>query len=123
MSGEIVERRDQVLTAGGFLPPSAILLSAFCRLRSINGPFLTERGIYQFWISDCGFWILERPKNLRPKNLFPPPIFHDHVVCALIVTRLVTSSRLPPRCDWIASTGRFAFTAAMRVIDWVHGDA
>src|SRR5688572_18089144 len=57
MSGEIVERRDHVLIAGGFFPPSAIRCSVRTMLKSINGPFFNERGIFQFWILDCRFWI------------------------------------------------------------------
>src|SRR3569623_2043948 len=52
--GVIVERRDQVRIAGGFGPPLAIRLRALCRLRSIKGPFLSERGIpnFEFRISN-----------------------------------------------------------------------
>src|SRR5215204_1302146 len=46
ISGEIVERRDHVLIAGGFLPPSAIRCSVLATLRSIKGPFFNERGIF-----------------------------------------------------------------------------
>src|SRR5829696_9138796 len=63
ISGEIVERRDQVLIAGGFFPPSAIRFNCFATLRSMNGPFFNERGIFQFWIADFGSRIspLHRP--------------------------------------------------------------
>src|SRR5436190_1744550 len=52
ISGDIVERRDQVLIACGFEPLSAIRRSTFCRLKSMNGPFFNERGIIQFRISN-----------------------------------------------------------------------
>jgi hypothetical protein len=45
ISGEIVERRDQVLIACGLFAPSLILFKTFWTLKSIKGPFLTERGI------------------------------------------------------------------------------
>jgi hypothetical protein len=57
MSGVMVERRDQVLIAGGFDPPAAILAKVLERLLSIKGPFLTERGIiliFRLRIADCG---------------------------------------------------------------------
>jgi hypothetical protein len=57
MSGEIVERRDHVLIAGGFFPPSAIRCSVLATLKSINGPFFNERGISL--ISDCGLRIAD----------------------------------------------------------------
>src|SRR5215216_5307406 len=52
ISGVIVERRDHVLIACGFEPPSEIRRKAFCRLMSMNGPFFNERGIIQFRISN-----------------------------------------------------------------------
>jgi len=51
MSGVIVERRDQVLIAGGFFPPSAIRCSVRTMLKSIKGPFFNERGISS-WNAD-----------------------------------------------------------------------
>src|SRR5947209_20197425 len=44
-SGVMVERRDQVLIAGGRLAPARISSTFFSRCRSMNGPFLTERAI------------------------------------------------------------------------------
>src|ERR1041385_196159 len=44
-SGVMVERRDQVLIAGGRLAPPRISSTFFSKCRSMNGPFLTERAI------------------------------------------------------------------------------
>src|SRR2546423_5465866 len=44
-SGVMVERRDQVLIAGGRLPPCRISSTFFSRCRSMNGPFFTERAM------------------------------------------------------------------------------
>src|SRR4051794_16437259 len=45
ISGVIVERRDQVLIAGGRALPARIRSTAFAMLLSTNAPFLTERAI------------------------------------------------------------------------------
>src|SRR3569623_1384779 len=48
MSGMIVERRDQVLMT--FFSPAALRTSTFLRRwSSMNGPFLSERGIWGSW--------------------------------------------------------------------------
>src|ERR1043165_419615 len=44
-SGVMVERRDQVLIAGGRLAPPRISSTFFSKCRLMNGPFLTERAI------------------------------------------------------------------------------
>src|SRR4030095_7649468 len=46
MSGEIVERRDQVLMTGGLCPPLRTFSTTFRMLLSMKGPFFTERAIY-----------------------------------------------------------------------------
>ena len=63
ISGVIVDRRDQVRIAGGFAPPSLILLSVRERLRSTNGPFFNERGIYL--ISNYQLRITIEIRNLK----------------------------------------------------------
>src|SRR5690349_22505160 len=47
----------------------------------------------------------------------------DEFVGPLIVPRLIAARGLAPGCYRIASTGGFAFTAAVRVVDRVHRDA
>src|SRR6185503_17789005 len=54
--------------------------------------------------------------------LLAPPV-HNEFVCALVVARLVAAGRLAPRSHRVTPAGRFAFTAAMRVIDRVHRNA
>src|SRR4051794_20044848 len=44
-SGVMVERRDQVLIAGGRAAPVRTCSTFFSRCLSMNGPFLTERAI------------------------------------------------------------------------------
>src|SRR5437764_13454160 len=56
-SGVMVERRDQVLIAGGRLAPARISSTFFSRCRSMNGPFLTERAIVFSLRSKRG-WVL-----------------------------------------------------------------
>src|SRR5687767_13158073 len=56
-------------------------------------------------------------------QLLNSPIPHNHFLSALVVTRLVAASRLPPGRYWIAAARSFSFTAAMRVIDRIHRDA
>jgi len=55
MSGVIVERRDQVRITCGRWPPARIRSTIFRIPLSTQGPFLTERGIFnfQFLIADC----------------------------------------------------------------------
>src|SRR5205085_11141288 len=63
-SGVMVERRDQVLIAGGREAPCRISSTFFSKCRSMNGPFFTERAIaFRFAplpIADFGLWIAEQ---------------------------------------------------------------
>src|SRR5258708_24368941 len=47
----------------------------------------------------------------------------NELVCALVVARLVAASRLAPGCNGMASAGSLALTAAMRMVNRVHGHA
>src|SRR5207248_2247256 len=53
------------------------------------------------------------------KSTFTSPV-NDHLVCALVVARLVSAGRLSPGRDRMASTRSFAFTTAVRMVDRVH---
>src|SRR5690349_10668537 len=55
--------------------------------------------------------------------LLDSPISHDHLLRALVVTRLITARRLTPGRHRITAAGSFSFTTAVRVIDRVHRDA
>src|SRR5215212_10281676 len=106
MSGVIVERRDQVLITGGRCAPARAFSTAFRMPLSMNGPFLTERAIslQSFPIANFRFPI-GNPRRLLPnwqlaidnRQLLGSPILQDHLLCALVAARLVTTSRLAPR--------------------------
>src|SRR5271165_6187723 len=48
---------------------------------------------------------------------------HDELIGPLVIARLVAAGRLAPRSHRVTSATGLAFTAAMRVIDRVHGYA
>src|SRR3954451_2791647 len=98
ISGTIVERRDQVritfFSFRVFMPSTFVM-----RWASINGPFFVERAIYT-----C---------------LFRPAV-HDERIGPLIVTRLVSTSRLSPRSYRVTSARGLSFAATMWMVDGVH---
>src|SRR5947209_20534950 len=104
----MVERRDQVLIAGGRFAPPRISSTFFSKWRSMNGPFLTERAI-SFLYLNC--------------FLLHAPVAHDHLRGALVLARLVAARRLSPRRDGVTTAARFAFAAAVRVVNRIHCDA
>src|SRR5262249_16665469 len=53
--------------------------------------------------------------------LFAPA--HDEFVRALVVACLVSASRLAPRRDRMTPAGSLAFTAAVRMVNWIHRNA
>src|SRR5580765_6559255 len=101
MSGMIVERRDQVFVT--LRSPDVFIASTFLRrCWSMKGPFLTERAM-------CS-----------PRLLLPP--HDDEAVGPLVVPGLVALGRHPPGRLRMVAFGS-ALTAAMRMVDRVHGDA
>src|SRR5437764_8320435 len=74
-SGVMVERRDQVLIAGGRLAPARISSTFFSRCRSMNGPFLTERAIVfslrSKRVLGVGFWVLVLTQSPKPSTQNP----------------------------------------------------
>src|SRR6202034_139318 len=101
----MVERRDQVRRT--FLSFVAFIASIFTiRWVSINGPFFVERAI-----------ALDAPELLFLGAA------DDKRVGPLVVARLVTAGRLPPRGDRMTAAGGLTFAAAVRVIDRVHGNS
>src|SRR5262249_34358578 len=92
----------------------------FKRCASMNGPFLTERAItfqvsgFRFQVSGTDTW------RLTP--LFRSP-FNDELVSALVVARLVSARRLPPRRHGVASARSLALAAAVRMVHRVHRHA
>src|SRR5215207_4021271 len=107
-SGVMVERRDQVLIAGGRDAPERTSSTFFSRCLSMNGPFLTERAISSLFLN----WFL-----------LHAAVAHDHVRGALGLARLVAARRLAPRRHRVAAARGLALAAAVRVIDRVHRDA
>src|SRR5437763_9119606 len=87
-SGVMVERRDQVLIAGGRLPPCRISSTFFSRCRSMNGPFFTERAI-TLQIFDLRFLIFDLSvrfgsgsgfqSQIKNQKLLHSPVAHDHL--------------------------------------------
>src|SRR6185312_3175930 len=55
-------------------------------------------------------------------NLFSSPV-HNELIGSLVVAGLIAARRLSPGRYRMTSARGFAFTAAMRMIDWVHGHA
>src|ERR1051326_2066456 len=112
MSGVIVERRDQVLMTCGRCPPARTRSTILRMPLSIQGPFLTERGISKFahlFIGSLIQWINE-PMNQSLHS----SISHDHFLRPLVVTRLIAARRLTPGCHRIATAGSLSFTTAVR---------
>src|SRR5260363_217658 len=106
-SGKIVDRRDQVLM--GLLSFFAVAASTFFnKWRSQNGPFLIERDIHYPCLFSLTFFIAA---------------LHNHRRCAFVAACTITFGRCPPRADRIASSRCFAFSAAMRMIHWIHCNA
>src|SRR5260364_300400 len=106
-SGKIVDRRDQVLM--GLLSFFAVAASTFFnKWRSQNGPFLIERDIHYPCLFSLTFFIAA---------------LHNHRRCAFVAACTITFGRCPPRADRIASIRCFAFSAAMRMIHWIHCNA
>src|SRR5579885_1349464 len=104
----MVERRDQVLIAGGREASLRISSTFFSRCRSMNGPFLTERAISFLYLKSF---------------LLHATVAHDHLRGALVLARLVAARRLAPRGHGVATAAGLALAAAVRVVNRVHGDA
>src|SRR4051812_20500240 len=105
-SGVMVERRDQVLIAGGRDAPERTSSTFFSRCLSMNGPFLTERAMSlcsfpSQRVLGFGYWVLVQTKtqNLTPSTrlLLHAAVAHDHARGALVLARLVAARRLAPR--------------------------
>src|SRR5215468_4089477 len=121
MSGVIVERRDQVLMTCGRCPPARMRSTILRMPLSIQGPFLTERGISKFahsFIASLIQWINESMNQSLHSS-----IADNHLLRPLVVTRLVAACRLTPRSHRIAATGSLSFTTTVRVIHRVHRNA
>src|SRR4026208_2572751 len=108
ISGDMVERLDQVLCTF-FSFPSFILVTAFSRCLSINGPFLTERAMIYSVLVDALAPLLSAPDN--------------KLVGSLVVTGRIAACGLSPRCDRVAAAACLSFTTAVWVIYRVHSHA
>src|SRR5215469_13596656 len=106
ISGTIIERRDQVLIGlRSFLADATCTF--FARCRSTNGPFFNERGMcYSLRSADAVLAALD-----------------DHVVRALVVTRLQALGVPAPRRHRVrVALAGLALATAVRVVDGVHGE-
>src|SRR5919205_380363 len=107
-SGVMVERRDQVLIAGGRAAPERTSSTFFSRCLSMNGPFLTERAMSSLYTAEV---------------LLHAAVAHDHVRGALVLARLVAARRLAPGRHGVTAARGLALAAAVRVVYRVHRDA
>src|SRR3972149_12012628 len=99
ISGTTEERRDQVRTT--FFSLRRFIARIFSsRCASMNGPFLSERGIPRL-----------------------PPSLHSIAVGARIVTGAMAAGGLTPGRHRRAARARLAFAAAVGVVHRVHGHA
>src|ERR1051326_8796835 len=57
------------------------------------------------------------------RSSFHSSISDDHLLRALVFTRLVSARRLAPRRHRITAAGSFSFTAAVRVVHRIHRHA
>src|SRR5229473_5330386 len=101
MSGVIIERRDQVLMIR-LSPLADAELTFFSRCPSTNGPFFSDLAI-------C----LMLPAR---------PAADDQIVRRLLLARLVSLRRHPPRRLRMVSF-RLALAPAVRMVNRVHRDA
>src|SRR5206468_3988706 len=104
------ERRDHVRIAGGFGPPLAIRCSAFCRLRSIKGPFLSERGISLQWTVDSGqltvFLLVTRHLSLVTFFSCPSRSCCPSACCGVSCNRVSAGPTALPDCGRLTSCPR-----------------
>src|SRR5277367_4881046 len=102
----MVDRRDQVRrTFLSFVWFIASILTIRCP--SINGPFFVERAIASLLLTLQLLLGAADDKRVGP----------------LVVACLVTTRGLSPRGDRMTASRCFTFTATVRVIDGVHGNA
>src|SRR2546423_630942 len=57
------------------------------------------------------------------RSSFHSSVAHDHLRRALVLARLVAARRLPPGRHGVTTARSLSLTAAVRVVDGVHGDA
>src|SRR4030081_2337438 len=112
----MVERRDQVrstfFSLRAFMP--SILVA---RCVSTNGPFFVERAI------DSALSSRLSARRLRHQLLTLFAAALDGRIRPLVVAGLEATRRLTPRRYRMPSARSLAFTAAVRMVDRVHGNA
>src|SRR5215207_7512226 len=107
MSGEMTDRRDQVLMT--FLPPPSFWASTFfCRWSSMKGPFFRLRGM-----------VLSGSYSAL---LAGATAANDHRVARLAGVA-GPALLLAPGTHRVAATGRLALATSVRVVHRVHGHA
>src|SRR4249920_1297878 len=99
----MVERRDHILITA-FEPDPRAFSAFFSKYPSTNGPFQMERA--------TSLTFLLRMAAAQ-----------DELVACLVRTRLLALGGLAPGRHRVPSAGGTAFSAAVRVIDRVHGHA
>src|SRR5579863_3816826 len=108
----MVERRDHVRTTFfSFL--SFIAPTFFIRWSSTNGPLARDLPIVFYW-----------PPALSPGSSSLLRFSRDDkLVRPLVIPRLESARRLAPRRHRMTAARGFSFTAAMRMIHRIHGNA
>src|SRR5271165_534989 len=119
ISGTTVERRDQVrstfFSLREFMPSTRAI-----RKPSTNAPFLVERAI-KLNPQTLSFRARRKILVLLARLLRSP--VHNKLIRPLVIPRLIPARRLPPRRYRMPPARGLAFTAAMRMVDWIHRDA
>jgi hypothetical protein len=64
-----------------------------------------------------------RQSAIKNRQLFNSPISNNHLLCTLVVTRLISARRLAPWGHRISSAGSLSFAASMRVVHRIHRHA
>src|ERR1700727_2409562 len=111
-SGKIVERRDQVRTTF-FSLFSFIAATFFVRWSSVNGPFFNDL-LMPTLQCPCYPNQKRETRNEKRSSFLTLPT-NDPLIRPLVIARLESARRLAPWRHRMASTGRLAFAAAMRM--------
>src|SRR5688500_16905999 len=116
MAGTIMERRDQVLMT--FLVPLSFWASTFLiRWSSTKGPFFRERGMVRNSPQKQS-----RQLSSGSSALLAGLAAADDEGVAGLVGPARAALRLAVGVHRVATPGRLALTATVRVLDGVHGD-
>src|SRR5580704_5344597 len=89
----------------------------------MKAPFLVERAIKSALSSQPTAFQNSCHSEPGRSLLLLASAVHNKLVGALVIARLVSAGRLAPRRHRMPSARGLAFTAAMRMVNWVHRNA